>query len=93
MRLSRSGGGHGASTVLMARAFPQSDFTGFDDHPASIERARNAAAEAGVAASTSFERWGRRETDPLTTTPPPLPLSTRHGRSGRRLLPMQPRDT
>ncbi len=30
-------------------------FTGFDYHPASIDRARNAAANAGVAANTSFE--------------------------------------
>ena len=34
------GCGHGASTVVMARAFPQSHFTGFDYHPASIDRAR-----------------------------------------------------
>jgi 2-polyprenyl-3-methyl-5-hydroxy-6-metoxy-1,4-benzoquinol methylase len=54
-RVADVGCGHGASTVVMARAFPQSHFTGFDYHPASIERARNAAAEAGVAANTSFE--------------------------------------
>lgn len=49
------GCGHGASTVVMARAFPNTHFTGFDYHPASIERARKAAAEAGVAANTNFE--------------------------------------
>ena len=49
------GCGHGASTVVMARAFPNAHFTGFDYHPASIERARAAAAEAGVAANTRFE--------------------------------------
>jgi SAM-dependent methyltransferase len=49
------GCGHGASTVLMARAFPNSRFTGFDYHPASIETARMAAAEAGVSANTKFE--------------------------------------
>ncbi len=42
------GCGHGASTILMAEAFPASEFHGFDYHPASIERAREAAAEAGV---------------------------------------------
>jgi SAM-dependent methyltransferase len=42
------GCGHGASTVLMAEAFPASEFHGFDYHPASIERAREAAAEAGL---------------------------------------------
>ncbi|HEX4306401.1 MAG TPA: class I SAM-dependent methyltransferase, partial [Solirubrobacterales bacterium] len=42
------GCGHGASTVLMAEAFPESEFHGFDYHPASIERAREAAADAGL---------------------------------------------
>ncbi len=49
------GCGHGASTVAMARAFPNSRFTGFDYHPASVERAREAAKDAGVTANTSFE--------------------------------------
>ncbi len=49
------GCGHGASTVLMAKAYPQSRFFGFDYHPASIERARKAAAEAGVAERITFE--------------------------------------
>jgi 2-polyprenyl-3-methyl-5-hydroxy-6-metoxy-1,4-benzoquinol methylase len=49
------GCGHGASTVVMARAFPNSFFVGFDYHPASIERARKAASEAGVTANTRFE--------------------------------------
>jgi SAM-dependent methyltransferase len=48
------GCGHGASTVLMAEAFPESEFHGFDYHPASIERAREAAAEAGID-NTDFE--------------------------------------
>ena len=49
------GCGHGASTVVMAKAFPKAHFTGFDYHPASIERARKAAADAGVTDNTSFE--------------------------------------
>ena len=49
------GCGHGASTILMAKAFPNSRFTGVDYHRASIERAREAAAEAGVADRTRFE--------------------------------------
>jgi 2-polyprenyl-3-methyl-5-hydroxy-6-metoxy-1,4-benzoquinol methylase len=49
------GCGHGASTVLMARAFPNSRFTGFDYHPASIDSARKAAAAAGVSGNTRFE--------------------------------------
>jgi SAM-dependent methyltransferase len=48
------GCGHGASTVIMAQAFPNSEFVGFDYHEPSIERAREAAFEAGVADRTSF---------------------------------------
>lgn len=47
-RVADVGCGHGSSTVVMARAFPRSRFTGFDYHPASITRAREAAAEAGL---------------------------------------------
>ena len=49
------GCGHGASTILMAQAFPASRFVGFDYHEASIERARRRAAAAGVADRVSFE--------------------------------------
>ncbi|SDA84620.1 class I SAM-dependent methyltransferase [Mesorhizobium qingshengii] len=50
-----AGCGHGASTVLMAKAFPNSRFVGFDYHAPSIERARTAAKEAGVAGNARFE--------------------------------------
>ncbi len=49
------GCGHGASTVLMARAFPKSTFVGFDYHKPSIERARQAAKRAEVADRVTFE--------------------------------------
>src|SRR6478672_7032349 len=49
------GCGHGASTIILAQAFPNSEFHGFDYHTASIERAREAAAQAGVADRISFE--------------------------------------
>ena len=49
------GCGHGASTVIMAEAFPNSQFVGFDYHEASIERAAEAAQEAGVGDRISFE--------------------------------------
>ena len=49
------GCGHGASTVLMAEAFPQSTFVGSDYHPGSIETARERARDAGVAQRVSFE--------------------------------------
>jgi SAM-dependent methyltransferase len=49
------GCGHGASTILMAQAFPNSTFVGFDYHDGSIEQARLRAAEADVAKNTTFE--------------------------------------
>lgn len=49
------GCGHGASTIIMAQAFPLSRFFGFDNHAPSIERARKAAEEAGVADRVTFE--------------------------------------
>ena len=49
------GCGHGWSTVMMAKAFPQSHFTGYDFHAGSIEAARVHAAEHGVSENTRFE--------------------------------------
>ena len=54
-RVADVGCGHGASTILMAQAFPNSRFWGFDYHGPSIEKARAAAAAAGVADRTTFE--------------------------------------
>src|SRR5882762_73577 len=42
------GCGHGASTLLMAKAFPKSEFVGVDYHAPSIDTARSRAADAGV---------------------------------------------
>ena len=49
------GCGHGASTILMAQAYPASSFAGFDYHAPSIERAREAAIKAGLGAQVRFE--------------------------------------
>jgi SAM-dependent methyltransferase len=49
------GCGHGASTILMAQAFPKSHFVGLDYHDASIETARKRAVEQGVADNIAFE--------------------------------------
>lgn len=49
------GCGHGASTLIMAQAYPASKFIGFDYHQPSVEHARNAAKQAGVASRVSFE--------------------------------------
>src|SRR6201997_5635324 len=49
------GCGHGWSTVLMAKAFPNTQFFGYDFHPSSIEHATAHAREHGVTANTRFE--------------------------------------
>ena len=46
--------GHGASTVVMALAYPKSRFFGFDSHRASIVTARQRAIDAGVAERVQF---------------------------------------
>ena len=48
------GCGCGASTILMAKAFPKSTFRGFDYHPESIDIATKRAREAGVADRVTF---------------------------------------
>ena len=52
------GCGLGASTVLMAEAFPASRFVGIDYHEESIAAARDRAADAGVADRVTFEVAG-----------------------------------
>jgi SAM-dependent methyltransferase len=52
------GCGHGASTIVMAQAFPASRFVGVDYHEASIATARERAAEARVADRVTFEVAG-----------------------------------
>lgn len=49
------GCGHGASTILMAKAYPNSTFHGYDNHEASIEKARSRAEEAGVSDRVTFQ--------------------------------------
>ena len=54
-RVADVGCGHGASTILMAAAYPESTFVGIDFHEESIAAARERAEEAGVADRVSFE--------------------------------------
>jgi ubiquinone/menaquinone biosynthesis C-methylase UbiE len=54
-RVADIGCGHGASTILLAQAYPKSRFWGFDYHEGSIEAARKAAEHAGVADRCNFE--------------------------------------
>ena len=54
-RVADVGCGHGASTTLMARAYPASFFTGSDYHEESVIAARKQAAEAGLAQRVRFD--------------------------------------
>ncbi|AKU19291.1 class I SAM-dependent methyltransferase [Luteipulveratus mongoliensis] len=54
-RVADLGCGHGASTILMAQAFPASTFVGSDYHDESIDAAGKRAASSDVAERTSFE--------------------------------------
>jgi SAM-dependent methyltransferase len=65
------GCGHGASTVIMAQAFPASRFFGFDYHAPFIATAQQRAAEGGV-------------TDRVTFAPPRLPVQRSRDRACRR---------
>jgi SAM-dependent methyltransferase len=55
------GCGHGASTIIMADAYPNSEFFGFDYHAPSIERAHEAAKEAGVDDRITFATDAAKE--------------------------------
>jgi len=60
-RVADVGCGHGYSTLMMAEAFPNSEFVGFDFHPASIEEARRHARDHGVADNVRFDVSSAKE--------------------------------
>ena len=70
-RVADVGCGHGASTIIMAQAFPHSIFWGFDYHAKSIEWARRAAEKTGVADRVTFE------VAPARSIPAPATTSSR----------------
>lgn len=54
-RVADVGCGLGRTTLVMARAYPESEFVGVDFHEPSIEAARENATEADVADRVAFE--------------------------------------
>jgi 2-polyprenyl-3-methyl-5-hydroxy-6-metoxy-1,4-benzoquinol methylase len=54
-RVADVGCGHGSSTIIMAKAFPKSEFVGYDYHGPSIEKASQSAKDAGVSGNIRFE--------------------------------------
>ena len=54
-RVADVGCGYGTALIALAQAYPQSQFSGFDYHDASIAQARRAAAAAGVSDRVMFE--------------------------------------
>ena len=60
-RVADVGCGYGASTIIMAIAYPNSFFWGFDYHEPSIGRATEAAAAAGVSDRVNFQVASAKE--------------------------------
>lgn len=54
-RVGDIGCGHGISTIIMAKAYPNSTFIGFDYHEPSVKKARQKAAKAGLGNRVKFE--------------------------------------
>jgi Methyltransferase domain len=97
-RVADVGCGHGASTIIMAQAFPNSRFEGFDYHGPSIQHARTAAEEASVADRVTFEEASAKDTprEAMTSSVSSIACTTWAIRSappsmfGRRSRPVGP---
>lgn len=61
IRVADVGCGHGAALIIMAQEFSNSTFVGIDYHNASIEAARQKAADAGVSDRVSFYTTSAQE--------------------------------
>ena len=87
-RVADIGCGHGASTIIMAQAYPNSRFVGFDSHAESIDAANARARQAGIADRCRFEVAGAKDFPGTRLRPRHgVRRAARHGRSGRRVAP------
>lgn len=59
-KIADVGCGHGASSIVLARAYPNATIVGIDNHEPSLEIARRRAREAGVSSNLVFERADAR---------------------------------
>ena len=86
-RIADVGCGHGASTLLLAQAYPASSVVGFDAHQGSIDAARKRAADAGLIRPGPLR--DRRRDDVRRPLRPGLllRLPARHGGPDRCLRP------
>ena len=84
-RVADIGCGHGASTIIMAQAYPKSRFVGFDSHPDSIDAANARARKAGDRGPLPL-RGRRRQGLPGhgLRLRHGVRRAARHGRPGRR---------
>jgi len=60
-RVADVGCGTGSSTILMAKAFPNSTFSGFDYHDKSVEAAREKAKKEGLGDRVTFSQAKAKE--------------------------------
>ena len=76
------------STIIMAQAFPNSRFVGFDYHKESIDAAREARARGRRRRSLHASKWAARRTIPvIVRLRDRVRCAARHGRSGRLRAP------
>lgn len=75
-RVADIGCGYGASTLIMAEAWPNSEFIGFDYHAESVEARAAGRPRPAWATTSASSRRGRRTSGASTTSSPPSTACT-----------------